>query len=495
MKLDAFKTKRVLILGFGREGMDNFLFLRKLFPKKILGIADIKYKIQDTRYEIQNVKWHLGKNYLKALKDYDIVIKSPGIPFHLPEIEKAFREGKVTSQTDIFFSAFAPCKRSCGGPSVASGEGENNCPGKIVGITGTKGKSTTASLIYQILKAGLKVHPVKFASQTFNRVNLVGNIGKPVLSFIGRLKNEVYVYELSSHQLYNLKKSPHIAVFLNIYPEHLDYYRNFKEYTAAKANITRYQKKDDYLVYNSEDKLVREIAKKSKAKKIPIKGKYYALNRAAARAVGKIFKIPTKVIAKAIKEFKPLPHRLELVGTFKGITFYNDALSTIPETAILAMETLGKRVQTIFLGGFDRKIDFKKLAKSVLENKNIKNLILFPTTGEKIWKEIVKSARGRASVRLPRHFFIDRAKRTSSSSSPSPRYGGAQYMRDAVKLAYRHTQKEKICLLSCASTSFSIFRDYKEKGNLFKKYVKKFAKKSMNFVHLHSSLRSGNRSS
>ena len=413
---------RILILGFGREGQDTFLFLRKLFPKKILGIADIKYKIRDTRYEIQNVKWHIGRDYLKALKDYDIVIKSPGIPFKI--LPKSALK-KIVTQTDIFF---------------------NNCPGKIVGITGTKGKSTTASLIYKILKQGrVKAH-------------LVGNIGKPVLNLLfSATPKDVYVYELSSHQLYNLKKSPHIAVFLNIYPEHLDYYRNFKEYTAAKSNITRYQKKDDYLVYNSEDKIASEIAKKSKAKKNPIKGKYYALNRAAARAVGKIFKISTKVIAKAIKAFKPLPHRLELVGTFKGITFYNDALSTIPETTILAMEALGKRVQTIFLGGFDRKINFKKLAKSVLKNKNIKNIILFPTTGEKIWKEIVKSARGRASIQLPRHFFVDN-------------------MPDAVKLAYQHTQKGKICLLSCASTSFSIFRDYKEKGNLFKKYVKKFAK-------------------
>ena len=354
-----------------------------------------------------------------------MIIKSPGIPIHLPEIEKAFKRGKITSQTEIFFE---------------------NCPGKIVGVTGTKGKSTTTSMIYEILKAGkIKAH-------------LVGNIGKPVLNLLSSAKpKDVYVYELSSHQLYGLKKSPHITVLLNIYPEHLDYYRNFKEYASAKANITLWQTKEGFLVYNSEDKTVKEIAKKSKAKKIPIGGEYYELDKAAAEAVGELFKIPSKIIEKTLKEFKYLPHRLELVGTFKGITFYNDALSTIPETAILAMKTLGKRVQTIFLGGFDRKIDFKNLAKKVLENKNIKNVILFPTTGEKIWKEIIKQARGKA---VPRHFFIDN-------------------MRDAVKLAYQYTQKGKICLLSCASTSFSIFRDYKEKGNLFKKQVFAQAKTKM----------------
>jgi len=440
MKLNELKDKKILILGFGREGRDNFRFLRKLFPKKVLGIAD-RLKIKDSpkeslrlptgqvRFKINDrkVKLHLGENYLKALKNYDVIIKSPGIPF---KILSKSDFNKITTQTEIFF---------------------NNCPGKIVGITGTKGKSTTASLIYQILKqGGLKAH-------------LVGNIGKPVLNLLfSATPNDVYVYELSSHQLYNLKKSPQIAVFLNIYPEHLDYYRNFKEYVNAKGNITRYQANQDYLIYNSQDKLVREIAKKSKAKKIPIKGKYYSLNKTAAKAVGKLFKIPLKSISKAIREFKPLPHRLELVGTFKGITFYNDALSTIPETAILAMEALGKRVQTILLGGFDRKIDFKKLAKNVLKQRNIKNVILFPTTGEKIWKSIRQAQDKALRQRHPvvshiEPFFVDN-------------------MRDAVRLAYEHTQKGKICLLSCASTSFSIFRDYKEKGNLFKKYVKKYSK-------------------
>ena len=438
MRIEKLRNKKILILGFGREGRDNLKFLRKLFPKKVIGIADQKqFSISKEGARLRregggsgvvqfpNVKFHLGKNYLKALKNYDVIIKSPGIPF---KILPKSALNKVTTQTEIFF---------------------DNCPGKIIGVTGTKGKSTTASLIYQILKA---------CPERSRRAHLVGNIGKPVLSLLFRAKpNDIYVYELSSHQLYNLKKSPRIAVFLNIYPEHLDYYRNFKEYVRAKANITRYQTKDDYLIFNSGDKLVKEIAKKSKAKKIPIKGEYYDLNRKAGRAVGKIFKIPSKIIEKAIREFKPLPHRLELVGTFKGITFYNDALSTIPETAILAMKALGKRVQTVFLGGFDRKIDFKKLAKFIIKNKNIRNIIFFPTTGEKIWKEILRQANLSGVRHSWRPFFVDN-------------------MRDGVKLAYKHTEKGKICLLSCASTSFSIFRDYKEKGNLFKKYVKKYGK-------------------
>ncbi len=434
MKLDELKDKKVLILGFGREGKDTFLFLKRLFPDKVLGIADKSEKIKKPA---GNVKLHLGENYLNFLKDYDVVIKSPGIPFKI--LPKSSLK-KIITQTDVFF---------------------DNCPGEIIGITGTKGKSTTASLIYQILKqGGVKAH-------------LVGNIGKPVLNLLfsatklpkeakvkKRTKSssptpkDIYVYELSSHQLYNLKKSPHIAVMLNIYPEHLDYYRNFKEYAQAKANILRYQIKNDYLVFNSGDKVVGEIAQKAKAKKIPVKGEYYELDKNAARAVGKIFKIPGKIIDKAIEKFKYLPHRLELVGTFRGITFYNDALATIPEATMAAIETLGKRVQTIMLGGFDRNIDFKNLAKKVLESK-IKTVILFPTTGEKIWREIIKKAKGRG---LPNHLY-------------------ANNMPYAVKLAYQHTKPGKICLLSTASSSFSIFKNYEEKGNLFKKFVKKYGKR------------------
>ncbi|MBI2450673.1 MAG: hypothetical protein HYV47_04040 [Candidatus Nealsonbacteria bacterium] len=387
-----YKNKKIAILGFGREGQDTLRFFKKIFPKKKIDIADQKF----------------DKHYLKKLKDYDIIIKSPGISFK--KIHR-FHLWKITTQTKIFFE---------------------NCPGKIIGITGTKGKSTTSYWIYQTLKSGgLKAH-------------LVGNIGKPALtSLLKAKKDDIFVYELSSHQLYNLKKSPHIAVLLNIYPEHLDYYKSFEEYVGAKANITKYQTKKDYLIYNSEDLLVRKIAEKSKAKKIPITGKYYELNKAAAEAVAKIFKLPMP------KRLKTLPHRLEYTGKFKGIEFYNDSLSTVPETAIEALDFLGDKVETLILGGYDRGLNFKKLAERIAKSK-VKNLILFPTTGQRIWQTVPQNIRERFS-----YVFTDN-------------------MKEAIKSAYKYTGKGKICLLSPASPSFGIFKDYAERGDLFKKFVKKY---------------------
>jgi len=425
MILSDMGEKKILILGFGREGRDTFEFLRKLFPGKILGIGD-KSKVINKKGLGSKVKFHLGKNYLKSIKDHDVIIKSPGIPFkELPSSKK------ITSQTKIFF---------------------DNCPGMIIGITGTKGKSTTTSLIYKVLKeANFKVH-------------LVGNIGNPVLSFLSSATPEdIYVYELSSHQLYNLRKSPRVAVFLNIFPEHLDYYKNFKEYIKAKTNIFHHQNKNDYLVFNSQDRIVKKAVQKSKSKRIiirpgiikkmikdsPLQGRFNFQNVAAAIEVGKLFGISDRKIAQSIKTFKPLAHRLEFIGQYQGIKFYNDSLSTIPEASIGAINTIGKDVQTIILGGFDRGLDFKNLAKEISKSK-IENAILFPSTGKRIWKEIKKK-------RLINHFFVND-------------------MAEAVKLCFQKTEKGRVCLLSPASPSFGLFKDYIERGNLFKKEVKKYAK-------------------
>ena len=438
--LDYLKNKKILILGFAREGIDTLRFLRRLFPKKAIAVAD-KLEIRNLTLEIKNlvkndkaIESHFGKDYLKKIGDYDIIIKSPGIP---PKTIKPFlkKDQIVTSQTEIFF---------------------DNCPGKIIGITGTKGKSTTASLIYEVLKkGGIKAH-------------LLGNIGKPVLSHLFKAKpDDIYVCELSSHQLLNLKKSPQIAVFLNIYPEHLDYYKDFKQYLKAKQNICRYQKSSDFFLFNPDNKDVKKTSAFTKAKKIALSpkkakewgrvnllGGFNLLNMAAAAEVGRIFKIPDKTIAKALKSFKPLPHRLEFAGTYKKIRFYNDSLATIPEATMAALDALGKDVETIFLGGFDRGLDFKGLAKRILKS-NLKNLVFFPATGKRIWKEIIKLNK---KNRFFHCLFTDK-------------------MKTGVAFAYKQTLPGKICLLSCASPSFGLFKDYRERGDLFKKCVKEAGRK------------------
>ncbi len=461
MILGDLKGKKILILGLGKEGTDTFLFLRKTFPKKILGLADqlslasLKPKIKELIKKQKRARLHLGRDYLSAIDQYEVIIKTPGISPFIPQIQRA--KAKITSQTEIFF---------------------DNCPGTIAGITGTKGKTTATSLVYRVLnQGGLDVR-------------LVGNIGRPGLLLLERAKKEtIFVYELSSHQLFGLKKSPQIAILLNIFPEHGDYYPSFNQYLQAKENIGLHQARSDYFIYNSSLPLLEEAATKTPAKKlsfsleekkrsvcfakngylvwqknqkkekiikidqIPILGKFNLQNVMPAIIVGKIFNLPSKKIAQAIKTFKPLNHRLEDVGRYKGIDFYNDSISTIPEATIAAIEALGPKLQTIFLGGYERKQDYKKLAREILKNK-IKTLILFPDTGKRIWKEVLSQKRGRKS--LPRHFFVEE-------------------MKEAVKLAYQHTQKGKICLLSPASPSFNLFKDYRQRGNLFKKYIKELA--------------------
>lgn len=420
-----FEDKRVLILGFGREGQDSLHFLRALFPRKTIGVADREVKVKKKELGKKNIRWHLGKKYLKAIERYDVIIKSPGIPPKLIEPRVNIKGGQiVTSQTEIFF---------------------DNYSGKVIGITGTKGKSTTTSMIYHILKrAGLPVH-------------LVGNIGKPVLSTLLKAKtDDIFVYELSSHQLYGMRKSPHIAVFLDIYPEHLDYYRNFAEYARAKANICLWQKKGDCLIFNKGDMAIRRFASKSKAKKISIKGKYYELDRAAARTVGKIFGIPDHSIEKSLKNFQYLPHRLEPVGTFRSVTFYNDSLATIPQATIAALDLLGSRVETLIAGGFDRGIDFKILAERIWRS-NVKTLILFSPSGRRILKEMIVSKKANNSIAS---FLVSD-------------------MAEAVRLSFARTRKGKICLLSPASPSFGLFRDYQDRGNAYKEGIKRFSRKKV----------------
>ncbi|MDO8470803.1 MAG: UDP-N-acetylmuramoyl-L-alanine--D-glutamate ligase [bacterium] len=417
MELETLRGKRILILGFGKEGRDTLSFLRKRFPGQGIGIADQKSSLD---MNVKGVTLHLGKSYLRSIKKYEIIIKSPGIPPRTiaPYIGK---KQNVTSQTAIFFA---------------------NCKGTIIGVTGTKGKSTTSSLIHHVLKKGGV------------RAHLIGNIGKPALQFLSKGKNkDVFVYELSSFQLGEVQQSPHIAILLNIYPEHLDYYKTFQEYAGQKAKITQYQGKDDILIFNRKDPVVSAIASKSKAKKMPFvleKGKgLWIASKEPALFIGKLYKIPKSTIEHAINTFKPLPYRLEKVGEWKGVSFVNDSLATIPEATISALDVLEPKVATLIAGGLDRNISFQKLSKRIAESK-IRTLILFPQTGKKILQGL---------RRPPQTFF-------------------AQDMKEAVRIAYKYTPQGTICLLSPAAPSFNLFRDYKDRGDQFVKWASYYGKKN-----------------
>ncbi len=408
MLISGLKNKRVLILGFGKEGKDTFLFLKKKFPKQRFGVADEQ----------------LDKNYLKAIPKYDVVVRSPGIS--LRKIKPYLRPNqRVTSQTALFFA---------------------NCPGIIIGVTGTKGKSTTSSLIYDVLK------------QSGKHAYLVGNIETPSLSLLQKTKKgDVFVYELSSFQLEDLGQSPHIAIVLNIFPEHLDHHGTLKEYLKAKSNITRFQKKGDVVIYDAQNRYATSLARLSRGRKIPFTKKKkvekfrpqiaWVAATEPVFIVGKLLDIPKAKVETAIRKFKPLPHRLEPVGTFQGIAFVNDSASTNPASTIAALKTLDPRVHTLIAGGLDRGLSYRELSHEI-EKSGVGFLVLFPDTGKKILRCLRKN--------IPHHMVFD--------------------MKEAVRLSYKHTPKGKICLLSPASASFNMFKNFKDRGDQFKRYA--YAKKN-----------------
>jgi UDP-N-acetylmuramoylalanine--D-glutamate ligase len=472
-KLDDLETKSVLILGLGVEGLSTLSFLRELFPQKTLGIADhlalerLDIRSQQGISSDSRLALHLGDEYLSSLGSYDIVIKTPGLSVALhPAIQGAIRAGKLTSHTSLFFA---------------------NCPGTIVGVTGTKGKGTTSKLIHSMLIAGgLDAH-------------LVGNIGNPPLPLLKQAReSSIFVFELSAQQLETLQQSPHIAVLLNVVPDHLDHFVSFENYVAAKQNIALHQNERDFLICNPSLPLPRRIADQSRSQLVScsieasmnrgcfvedeqvicrlggnrerviavqdveaaLPGSFNLNNVVPAVAAARLLGVEIEKIAEGIRGFEPQEHRFDRVGTFRGVTFYNASIATVPEVTIEHLKSLGDDVQTMLLGGFDRGMDFGILAERILASE-VRTVILFPETGRRIWEKITEKAAGAASsARLPGYFFIDRADGPEGS------------MREAVRLAYLHTEPGKICLHSPASPSFGIFKDYRHRGELFKRYVK-----------------------
>lgn len=440
--INYFQNKKILILGFGREGQSTYKLIRKYIKEQTLYIADRKENFEKN-YEFlsqdKNIKCISGEGYLEDLEEYDVIMKSPGISFVGLDTSKFYNN--IKSQLELlleFFDMFT------------------------IGITGTKGKSTTSSLIYKVLK-----------EQNVKSM-LLGNIGVPVFDYIDTIPNDTtLILEMSSHQLEYMKLSPNISILLNIYPEHLDHYESFEKYAEAKCNIFKYQNKSDYFIYNSDDETINKFLKDEEAKKYKVSlkgngdiylkgeniyfndkeiynintprnllGEYNLNNIMFALAVSEILKLDISKTIKSISDFKTLEHRLEFVGEYNGILYYDNSIATIPKATIEAVKAL-KNVDTLIIGGMDRGLDYTDFIK-FLNESDISNIICMPKTGHDIAKNLKD---GRAYV--------------------------VNTLDEAVEIAKKHTTKGRVCLLSPAAASYGFFKNFEEKGNIYKELVKK----------------------
>ncbi|RJQ38377.1 UDP-N-acetylmuramoyl-L-alanine--D-glutamate ligase [Candidatus Microgenomates bacterium] len=484
-----FKNKKIAILGAGVEGR----------------ASDEWFKRQGVEVKVLDKKEN--KDYLKGLLEFDYIIRSPGVKKDLPEILEVEKKGTVvTSQTKLFFEL---------------------CPCPIVGVTGTKGKGTTASLTYEMLKSeGLDVY-------------LGGNIGNPPFEFLDKLNPQsIVVLELSSFQLIDLDKSPHIAVVLMVTSEHLDYHKDVKEYVEAKRNILRFQNAADFAIVNrdypasnesdvhtqgkvfyiSREREVREEGcfvkdgkvilkvssellahagrpahsawskssintrslnesrpptqinleenaesafsclpggKESRTEKmiidtkdILLPGKHNLENVCAAVMAAVLSGVSKENMVKVLRRFKGLEHRLELVCEINGVKYYDDSFSTTPETAVAAIQAFNEP-EILILGGSSKGSDFKELGEIINKAKNIKAIIGIGVEWE----------------RMKSQFSIFNFQFSILE--------GLKDMQSIVKKASEIAKPGDVILLSPACASFGMFRNYKERGELFKKEILK----------------------
>ncbi len=445
--LNYLENKKIVILGFGMEGESSYRFLRKHFPEKQLFISDKNINLLDSKIELTEdpyLEVSLGENYLNGIEEYEIILKAPGIS--LKEFDISKFENKITSQLELFLEFINTY---------------------TIGVTGTKGKSTTSSLIYKIL--------IEQGKDAY----LLGNIGEPIFNDIEDIsENSIVVIEISSHALEFIKKSTCIGIILDIFEEHLDHYKSLKKYVEAKFNLAKYQTNKDIFIYNFDNEFMLEygfpykendyaisIKNKPKVKnsvfleneiiycnnkevmnineKLNLKGIHNIQNIMFVFAVSNILNLNINQTINSIKNFKPLEHRMEYVGNFDGVEYYNSSIATIPEATINDIKSV-KNINTIIVGGKDRGVNLSELIQ-FLEKSEIENIICLPKTGEYIKQGLNKSNKNVVLV---------------------------EKLKEAVILAKKITKKNSVCVLSPAASSYGYFKNFEERGNLFKEYVR-----------------------
>lgn len=420
MKITDLDGKNVCFIGYAREGMAMQKALAQYAPGAKLTFADANPDVKVVGAHAQ-----LGPDYLKDLDRFDVVIRSMGIP---DKPEFAGLGEKLTNSTLIFFDTIAD-----------SGV-------RTIGVTGTKGKSTTTNLIYQALKSA------------DDRTFLMGNIGTPMISYLAEAKpGATFVIELSSYMLEFLRRSPQIAVVTSFFPEHIDRHGSVANYWEAKRNIAAHQQPSDVVFYCADYPECREIADASPGQKIAftaadfplpveqtkLKGEHNRSNLAAALKIAQYCGVNRDQAIAALKNTEGLPYRLRSLGIKSGIEWVEDSLATAPEATIFALQALND-VDTLITGGMDRGgYDFTALGKKIVE-RGVRNVVLFPDTGTQI------------------KMAIEAAQPTEQIN-----YLETTNMQEAVDFARTATKKGATCLLSSASPSYNLFKDHEDKAAQF----------------------------
>ncbi len=425
---------KIALLGYGLEGESAYKYYSGIYTGAEFVIYD---NAEVPKYEIPE-----GVEFIGSAKDFhdidaDIVVKTPAIT-----PEDVSSRGKVTSVTREFFDA---------------------CHVPIIGVTGTKGKGTTCTLIAKMLEASGK------------KAWLVGNIGKPALDVLSQIQDDdIVVYELSSFQLWDIKKSPETAVVLLIEPDHLNVHSSMDEYVQAKANIAKYQKPNDNIIYHPTNSHSAEIANQSDGNKqryntpegAYVKGEYIMIadqticsikevgllgahnleNITAAVTAAWHYTHDIAAIAKVITEFKGLPHHTELVRELDGVRYYDDSFSSAPAATVAAVKSF-EAPEIVIVGGFEKNADFDDLVAAIKSQSNIKKLILMGETSPRIAKLLEENGEMR--------FEVDQTKD----------------FKQIVARASELSEPGDVVLLSPGCASFDMFENFYKRGEIFQDLV------------------------